>query len=477
MRTDWLLLVNAMVGNFLSGLSARIFQISLPTVANGLGTDILGISWAMISYQLAGISLSILFGRLGDLYGRHVIYGLGFVVMTVSAFLCGLAGNVFQLIVFRFLQGVGGAMSQSAARVLGMEAMPEGSEGKANGLMTMAFHSGFLVGPPVGGLLIDYIGWRWTFFLLVPIGLIGIVLTVMRLRGSQARETRGRLPSVDYVGAGLFIVCMVMLPLLLDRRSAELVGLGQRGALMAFAGTFLGFLVHESRAPSPMVNLSLFRIRMFSFSVLSLLIISITHSLVGFLMPFYLQEILHLSPSVMGVIFLASPVFTITLATASGHISDHVGPRIPASIGVLLTVAAFGIGTSLRSDSPWLLPTAMMALLGLGTAFFNTPNQTAIIASVPKAYRGFATGMVHTIFGLGHMLGISVGGVLLTVMFQYYSGIPGATPSPDNPLAFVSSMNAAYLVCFGLGVAALFSSLMRGGARIAPRFRSADAGD
>src|SRR3972149_5331292 len=132
MRTDWLPLVNAMVGNFLSGLSARIFQISLPTVANGLGTDILGISWAMISYQLAGISLSILFGRLGDLYGRHVIYGLGFVVMTVSAFLCGLAGNVFQLIVFPVLHAVGGRVCQAAPRVLPTETIPEGSEGKAN---------------------------------------------------------------------------------------------------------------------------------------------------------------------------------------------------------------------------------------------------------------------------------------------------------------------------------------------------------
>src|SRR3989304_6696951 len=162
-RNDWLLLINAMVGNFLGGLSARIFLISLPTVAIGLGTDILGISWALISFQLAGVSLSIVFGRLGDIYGRNTIYALGLIILTAGSFLCGGSQNALQLIIFRFLQGVGAAMTQSAGRALAMDAMPAGSEGKAQGIMTMAFHSGFFVGPPLGGLIIDYIHWRGIF--------------------------------------------------------------------------------------------------------------------------------------------------------------------------------------------------------------------------------------------------------------------------------------------------------------------------
>ena len=454
------------MGNFLSGFASRIFIVSLPTIATALHADILGISWALIAYQLAGISLSVVFGRLGDIHGRYVIYGLGFAVMTVSSFLCGIALTVLQLVLFRFLQGIGAAMISSAARVLAMDALPEGSEGRANGFMTTAFHSGFLVGPPLGGLVIDLLSWRWSFFLLIPMGITGVILTAMRARGRRMTSA-GRPPSIDYLGATLLVVLTVLLTLLLDRRSAEMIGVGQTGFMvLAFVATLLGFLAHERRVANPVVNFSLFKIRMFTFSVLSLLIIATTYSVLGFLMPFYLQDVLHFSPSFMGLIFLAAPIFTIALATGAGQLTDRIGPRIPASIGVLLSMAAFAIGILLRIDSHWLLPTVLMGLTGLGSGLFNTPNQTAIIGSVPKEYRGFATGMIQTVFGVGSLLGISLGAALLTVMFRYYSGISDARPSADHPLAFVSSMSATYTVCLTVMLVALVASLMRGGTRI-----------
>src|SRR5262252_10097143 len=145
-RTDRLLLANAIMGQFLTGVATRIFIVALPTLAVALDTDIIAISWALIVYQLAGISLSVVFGRLGDIHGRYAIYGTGFAVMSLSSILCGMAPNVFLLVLFRLLQGVGAAMIASAARVLAIDAMPGGSEGRANGFMTMAFHSGLLIG-------------------------------------------------------------------------------------------------------------------------------------------------------------------------------------------------------------------------------------------------------------------------------------------------------------------------------------------
>jgi len=176
--------------------------------------------------------------------------------------------------------------------------------------------------------------------------------------------------------------------------------------------------------------------------------------------------VLHFSPSFMGLIFLAAPVFTITFATVSGHLTDRIGPRIPATIGVAVTMAAFLVGARLGAESSWALPAALMALTGLGAGFFNTPNQTAIIASVPREYRGFATGMVQTMFGVGSLLGISLASVLLTVMFRFYAGIPDATPDVGNPAAFVASINAICLACAGLMLVALIASFMRGGRRI-----------
>ncbi len=463
---DVLLLVNAMMGQLISGVATRIFIVSLPTIAAALNADILSVSWALISYQLAGICLSVVFGRLGDIHGRYPIYGAGFVIMTITSFLCGVAPSVGWLIVFRLVQGIGAAMIASAARVLAMEAMPEGAEGRANGFMTMSFHGGLLLGPPLGGLVIDLLNWRWIFFLLVPFGVAGIILTAMRARRRRVAPS-GRPPAVDYVGATLLVVLTMALTLVVDRRSAEAIGVGQTGVMIVvFALTLAGFLVHERRAVNPVVNLALFRIRMFVFSVLSLLVFAITSSVLTFLLPFYLQDVLHHSPSFIGLLFLSAPVLTISLAALAGLLTDRIGPMIPASIGLSVIMVGFAIGVVLKVDSHWSLPALLLACTGIGQGFFNTPNQTAIIGSVPREYRGFATGLVQMIFGVGSLLGISLGGALLTVMFRHYSGIPDATPSADAPGPFVAAMSTTYAVCLAVMTVALIASLMRGGRRI-----------
>src|SRR4029077_15982216 len=180
--------------------------------------------------------------------------------MTVSFVLCGFAQNAFWLIVFRLIQGLGAAMIASATRVLAMEAVPEGAEGRANSYMTMGFHSGLLVGPPLGGFIIDLFDWRWIFFLMVPMGLAGVVLTVLRARGGRAPAPAGRAPSIDYLGAALLIALTVLLTLLLDRRSVETLGAERAGVLaLVFGAILVGFIAHERRAASPVVNLALFR--------------------------------------------------------------------------------------------------------------------------------------------------------------------------------------------------------------------------
>jgi MFS family permease len=433
-------------------------MISVPTLAKGLGTDILGISWALIAYQVAGIGLGVVCGRVGDIYGHHKTYGLGLVMMAVGALLCGLSQNVLQLILFRFLQGIGAAMIQSSARTLAFKAMPEGSEGKAQGLMSMAHQFGFFVGPPIGGLIIDLVHWRGIFFSLFLPSLVGIVLTYMTAPFVAASVARNRW--VDYPGALLFFGLTIFTTMLMDQKIAEFMGSGNQALLvLILIGTLWAFLSHEKKTPNPMIDLSFFKIPAFGYGALGLLMSCITQGLASFVTPFYLQDVLRVSPTFMGIIFLVPSLLSMVLSPVSGAMTDRIGARLLLITGVLFLMVAFLIGAYLRADSHWILPTSLLALTGIGSALFNTPSQAVMVSSLPKEHWGIAIGIINGIFGLGHMLGISLSGILLTVAFRFYSGDPGTTPNPGDTQVFVASMNVTYLFALGISLIPLLTSI------------------
>ena len=465
-RTNWLLLTNAALGSFLAGTASRIFAVSLPTIASSLETTIVGISWAVIAYQLSQISLSLVFGRIGDIYGRQTMFSLGLVVSALGALLCGFSQTVTQLIFFRLFHGIGASMTQSQARALAADSLPKESSGKAQGFMTTAFHSGVLVGPSVGGLIIDYIHWRAVFFFLVPISVAGIVLAAVNHKKGNMPERPGAdavQPEIDYLGAVLLVVATVALIAIVDYQIMELVsGPLRMGLIAGFIGLFISFLYRESSTPSPILDLSLFRIRMFTLSSLSLLLVGVAQVMIGFLLPFYLQDILHLSPSFMGLLFISAPIFTVTLSPMVGWVTDKVGPRLPATIGISLMVGAAFLGVFLRAQSHWMLAVAVLALWGLAMALFFPPNHTAMIASVPVRHRGVATGAIYVMFGLGATFGVSFGTLLLTAAFRYYSGDATATPTAANAAVFVKAMNFCFFMSGIMAMVAMLCSAMRG---------------
>lgn len=464
-RANWLLLGNAALGNFLAGTASRIFSVSLPTVAASLETTIVGIAWAVIAYQLSQISLSLIFGRIGDVYGRHKLFGLGMAVSSLGALLCGLSQNVAQLISFRLFQGIGAAMTQSQGRALAMEALPKESSGRAQGFMTTAFHSGVLLGPSAGGLMIDYIHWRAVFFALIPIGLAGIVLTLINaLKGNVPQRDVTKIEErIDYLGAILLVVATVTLVACIDHRIMEALSAALRFALVAgFLASVLGFLYREYRTPSPILDLSLFRIRMFTLSALTLLLVGVAQVMIGFVLPFYLQDVLGLTPTFIGLLFVSAPIFTVTLSPFVGWLVDKKGPRLPATAGIAFLAAAAFFGSLLRVDSHWSHAVGVLMLWGLATTLFFTSNHTAMISSVPTQHRGVATGAIYVVFGLGSTFGVSLGTLLLTGAFRYYSGDAAATPTPANPMAFVQAMNFSFIMGGVMALVGVLCSAARG---------------
>ena len=433
----------------------------MPTVASSLGTDLIGISWALLAYQISSIGLSIIFGRVSDLWGREKVFGLGFLVFSLSSLLCGLSLNIMQLILSRFVQGVGGAMLQSSSRALAAESVPEELAGRAQGYMTTAHHVGFVLGPSIGGFMIDYSSWRWSFFLLVPIGLCGAGLTLASLRRPPVSQHPN--VSIDYLGAALLVATTTTLVLIFDRRTHEIIGSNMKiGLALLFVGCLAALIIHESKTSSPFVNLSLFRMRRFSFSVVSLLIIAMCYSLTGFLMPFYLQDILHFSATTVGLLFMAPSILTVALAPLSGYVSDRLGPRAPATVGAAIMVASLSVGGLLRTDSHWFLPVLLIVLGAITNGVFNPANSTAMIAMMPREHRGFASSMNSVTFGLGNVVGIALGGFLMAIAFEHYTGLTGASPTTDNPAGFVDAINTTFLAAAVLSFGAVTASVARG---------------
>ncbi len=459
-----LILLNVCVGQFIVGLDQRALLVALPTLTHTFNTSLTTIQWVLLIYDLLLIGTVITVGRLGDLFGRRRFYAAGFLVFVLSSALCGAAQSAWQIILFRGLQAVGGAMISANGRAVASVAFPASERGKAMGFASMAFHVGFLTGPTLGGFLIDTIGWRWIFYLNLPVGIWGAYLAWKLLE--ESREDVKDI-SVDLPGAillmatySLFLYVMNQLPHVGWRDSSVAIML----ILSMIAGALFVFV--ELRARMPILSFSLFRNRLFTASMLSLFFITSTQSAISFLMPFYLQNILHFSPTHMGWILIANSVVIVLVAPIAGWLSDRMGSRLLCTVGSGLIVVGQFFIASLGIDSS--IPRIIFPLLviGLGWAIFNSPNQSAILGSVHRDEVGTASGMNTTTARTGGAMGVALSATLFTYGLAT-AGLPRAqVESPQSwgeaPEIFVHSFNHTVHVVNIFTLLAVFFSAVRG---------------
>src|ERR671919_945237 len=438
-----LILVNVCVGQFIVGLDQRALLVALPTLTHTFNTSLTTIQWVLLIYDLLLIGTVITVGRLGDLFGRRRFYAAGFLVFVLSSALCGAAQSASQIILFRGLQAVGGAMISANGRAVASVAFPASERGKAMGFASMAFHVGFLTGPTLGGVLIDTIGWRWIFYLNLPVGIWGAYLAWKLLEESRedVKET-----AVDFPGA---ILLMATFSLFLYAMN-QLPHVGWRDPIVVQTMTlsllaFALFVFVERRARMPILSFSLFRNRLFTASMLSLFFITSTQSAISFLMPFYLQNILHFSPTHMGWILIANSVVIVLVAPVAGWLSDRMGSRLLCTVGSGLIVIGQFFVASLGIDPSIPRIILPLLLIGLGWAIFNSPNQSAILGSVPRDKVGTASGMNTTAARTGGAMGVALSATLFTYGLAAAGLSRTQVESPQSwgeaPEIFVRSFN------------------------------------
>lgn len=451
----------------MTALNHRALVVSLPTLTRVFQTHLTTIQWTLLAYDLTVIGLVLTLGGLGDLFGRKRIYVGGFLVFVCGSALCGLSQSAAELIAFRVLQGIGSAMLIANGRAIVSMVFPAQQRGRALGLTSMAFHVGFLIGPTLGGFLIDTLEWRWNFYINIPVGLLGGYLAWKILRERQEKREPVK---VDIQGACLllfantsFLYAMNQLP-----HGGLYHPVVLSSTLLSVIG-FLLFIRTELRTEAPILSLSLFRSRLFSASLLSLFFITSAQSAIGFLMPFYLQSIMGFTPTQTGWIIIANSAVIVMIAPVAGGLSDRFGSWLLCTVGAgLIVVGQFFLASlTLESSVPGII--LPLALTGLGWAIFNAPNQSAILGAAPQDKLGAASGMTVTTARIGGSMGTALSATLFTYGLTAAGLSHLEIESPESwgssPEIFVRTFSHTIHIINFFALLSVFFSAVRGGKR------------
>jgi len=413
----------------------------------------IALSWVAMSYTLAAAMLLVPFGRLADIHGRKRIFACGVMLHTISSLLAAVSTSAVLLILSRALQGIGGAMIFGTGVAILTSVFPAQERGQALGINVAAVYVGLSVGPFLGGLLTQQLGWRSIFLVNVPLGLLVVTFVGWKLRGEWA-EARGE--KFDPVGSIIYSLALVALMYGFSRLPATL------GVWLVAAGIvgIVGFGIWETRVASPVLDVNLFRHnQVFALSSLAALINYSATAAVGFLLSLYLQYVKELSPQEAGLVLIAQPVVQAIFSPFAGRLSDRVEPRVVASMGMTLTVVGLSLLTFVGETTSLGFIVASLLLLGLGFALFSSPNTNAVMSSVERRLYGIASGMLGTMRLTGQMLSLGIA----MLLFAVYIGKVQITPE-YYPL-FLKSAKTAFAIFAALCFGGIFASLARGKVR------------
>jgi len=430
---EWTALSVTTVGALLASIQGSALLIALPEILTQLQTSFVTIMWVLLGYLLVTTALVPVVGRLADMFGRKNLYNAGFAIFTLGSFLCGMSHPQFHgwdLVGYRLIQGVGGALLFTNSAAIVTDAFRKGRVGLGLGVNQIAFAAGFLLGPVIGGIL-TAISWQWVFLVNVPLGIVGTVWGILRLRepvllpAKQRFDWPGSLTFTVGLGSLLSAVSLVAFPLI----SATYVYLLFVCAIIGLAAFFLV----ERRAPQPMLDFRLFQDKLFAFACAANALNGLARGAVLFVLIFFLQGPYGLDPLWAGIMMAPFGAAFMLVGPVSGYLSDSYGSRGLATAGLLISaLGLLGLSTVVSTTPYWLLA-LYMALMGGGSGLFASPNTNAIMSSVVPEKRGTAAGINALLMSTGQMLSIAIAFPLvlsripLDVMFQPTFRINGIT--------------------------------------------------
>ena len=454
---QWWVLIAVGLCLFLGSVDGSIVNVALPTLMQDFQADFPTVQWVVLAYLLGLTVLMVSMGRLADMIGKKRVFSTGIVLFLIGSALCGLAMHIYWLIAFRFVQSIGAAMMLALGTAILTEVWPSYKRGQAIGFAAGFISLGIVIGPAIGGIMLQYLSWHWIFFVNVPIGALSFILVLLyvpSLRPSGKRE------SFDIAGAatlGIGLLCLTLGITLgqTDGFTAPLVlGLFAAAALLLALFAWL-----EMHVRYPMLDLSLFREVQFSLNLFTGTIVFIAISGVVLLLPFYLSLVLNLPLLQVGLYMAIVPLVMAVLQPMSGMLSDRLGTRRISTLGLFFILAGYLLMTTLPDSGSALGYVWRFLPVAIGMSLFNSPNNSAIMGSAPKNRLGIASAVLSTVRTLGQVIGVAVLGAFFYYRLAVHNGAP--IPLEDaSPQVITAALHDQFWLVSGLIAIALTTALL-----------------
>jgi EmrB/QacA subfamily drug resistance transporter len=437
--------------------------IALPDLERSLGTSLFQLVWVILAYMISSTVLVLTAGRLSDLFGRKKAYVGGFVVFTLASLGAGFSTSGTELILWRIVQGVGAAFLFANASALVTDAFPREQLGVAMGTNTMVAAIGLVIGPVLGGALVA-ISWHWVFWFNIPLGLAGAIWGALILHELAKPDAQRGL---DLLGTSVFLTGLT--GLVYGVSKGGLSGWTDPIVIVSLVVAVVllpAFVLIESRATAPMLDLSIFQNRMFSAATGAAFINGLSRFALLFIFVFYFQGVEGDDPITAGIKLSPMAIGMLIASPLAGIWADRRGSRMLAALGMLVSAVALAGMTTLEQSSPYWETVLWLGLVGIGSGMFNSPNTAAMMGTVPPQRRGIAAGARMMLQNTGAVLSIAfviavvTSGVPKDVLFKIFSGLASGLPTAELE-AFIQNMHTALWVLAATSLIGAGVSLLR----------------
>ena len=459
----WWALSCTSLGMLLATINSGTLIIALPELERALHTGLLTLVWVILAYMIASTVLVLTAGRLSDLFGRKQAYVAGFVVFALASLGAGFSADATQLILWRIVQGIGGAFLFANSAALVTDAFPRRQLGLAMGTNTMVAAVGLVIGPVLGGALVS-LGWQWVFWFNVPLGLLGAAWGATILRElARPDDARG----LDLLGTATFVVGLTGLVLGISKGGID--GWNDPiviGGLALAAVLLPAFVLIERRVPAPMLDLSIFRNRLFAAATAAAFINGLSRFALMFVFVFYFQGPQGDDAITAGIKLAPLAIGMLVSSPLAGIWADRHGSRALAAAGMVVSAVGLALMTTLQVHTPYWQSGLWLLIVGIGSGMFNSPNTAAMMGTVPAHRRGIAAGArtmlqnTGAVLSIAFVLAIITSAVPKNVLFQIFSGLTsGLSDAQLDP--FISNMHVALWVLAATSVVGAVVSLLR----------------